>query len=93
MMKVLIAVDPSPSTQRVIEEAAARPWPLDTSFSIVHVVDLQRFIKQPMLVEDAKRAGEQAVTPGGREAFAQNASLARSNARQGSERGGIDGFR
>jgi hypothetical protein len=63
-MKVLIAVDSPPSPQRVIEEAAARPWPLGTSFSIVHVVDRQRFIKLPMLVEDAKRAREQAVTPG-----------------------------
>jgi len=56
-MKVLIAVDSSPSSQRVIEEAAARPWPLDTSFSIVHVVDLQRFIKLPMLVETQSAQG------------------------------------
>jgi len=63
-MKVLIAIDSSPSSERVLEEAAARPWPADTNFSAVHVVDLQRFAKLPMLVEDAKREGERAVTAG-----------------------------
>ncbi len=63
-MKVLIAVDPSPSSQHVIVEAAARPWPSDTSFLLVHVVDLQRFAKVPMLIDDAKREGKQALTSG-----------------------------
>jgi len=63
-MKVLIAVDSSPSSERVIEEAAARPWPAGTIFSVLHVVDVQRFAKLPMLVEDAKLKGKQALTAG-----------------------------
>ncbi|MGA2811485.1 MAG: universal stress protein [Candidatus Acidiferrum sp.] len=63
-MKVLIAVDPSPSSQDVISEAAARPWPAHTSFLLVHVVDLQRFAKVPMLLDDAEREGKQALTSG-----------------------------
>src|SRR5271156_5778498 len=63
-MKVLIAVDSSPSSERVIEEAAASPWPAGTIFSVLHVVDVQRFAKLPMLVEDAKLKGKQALTAG-----------------------------
>ena len=57
-MKILVAVNSSPSSQRVVEEAAARPWPEGSVFSVVHVVDLQRFAKLPMLVDDAKREGD-----------------------------------
>jgi nucleotide-binding universal stress UspA family protein len=63
-MKVLIAVDASPSSERVLEEAAARPWPEASVFSVVHVVDLQRFAKPPMLVDDAKREGDRTVHAG-----------------------------
>jgi nucleotide-binding universal stress UspA family protein len=60
-MKVLIAVDSSPSSERVVEEAAARPWPAGTTFSVVHVVDVQRFARLPALIEDAKREGTRTV--------------------------------
>jgi nucleotide-binding universal stress UspA family protein len=63
-MKVLIAVDASPSSERVLEEAAARPWPAGTSFSVVNVLDIQRFARLPALIEDAKREGDQAVRAG-----------------------------
>ena len=63
-MKVLIAVDSSPSSEHLLAEATARPWPAGTSFSVVHVVDLQRFANLPMLVQDAKREGERVVTAG-----------------------------
>ena len=63
-MKVLIAVDSSPSSERVLEEAAARPWPRGSVFSVVHVVDLQRFTKLPMLVDDAKREGDRTLNAG-----------------------------
>ena len=63
-MKVLIAVDSSPSSQRVLEEAAVRPWPTGTSFSVVHVVDVQGFARLPALIEDAKREGDQIVRAG-----------------------------
>jgi nucleotide-binding universal stress UspA family protein len=64
IMKVLIAVDSSPSSDRVLEEAAARPWPAGTSFSVVNVVDVQRFARLPALIEDAQREGDQIVRAG-----------------------------
>lgn len=63
-MKVLIAIDSSPSSDRVVNEAAARPWPKGTTFSLVHVVDVQGFARFPMLIEDAKREGERLLKAG-----------------------------
>jgi len=53
-MKVLIATDCSPAADLVVAEAAARPWPNDTSFSIINVVDLDRFAGLPVLLEESK---------------------------------------
>jgi len=58
-MKVLIAVDSSPASQRVLEEAAARPWPKETTFCIASAIDVTQFAELPVLVEDAKREGAQ----------------------------------
>jgi nucleotide-binding universal stress UspA family protein len=63
-MKVLVAIDCSPASERVVEEAAARPWPQDAIFSVVNVVDVQRFGRWPALIEDAKREAEQLVKRG-----------------------------
>lgn len=53
-MKVLIAIDSSPCSQRVLDEASARPWPLDTDFFVLNVVDVQRFARFPAMIEDAR---------------------------------------
>src|SRR5450755_4536152 len=58
-MKVLIATDCSPAAGLVVAEAAARPWPQGTTFSIVNVVDLHRFAGLPALVEESKRKLDQ----------------------------------
>ena len=63
-MKVLIAIDSSPCSQRVLDEVAARPWPLDTNFLVLSVVDIQRFSKFPVLVEDARSEAFQLVNAG-----------------------------
>lgn len=63
-MKVLIAIDSSPCSQRVLDEVAARPWPLDTNFFVLSVVDIQRFSKFPVLVEDARSEAFQLVNAG-----------------------------
>jgi nucleotide-binding universal stress UspA family protein len=60
-MKVLVAVDSSPSSESAVAEAAARPWPADTTFSVLNVVDVQRFARLPVLIEDAKREAERTV--------------------------------
>jgi nucleotide-binding universal stress UspA family protein len=57
-MKVLIAIDCSPASDCVLGEAAARPWPEGTTFSVLNVVDVQRFARFPVLIEDAKREGD-----------------------------------
>ena len=54
-MRILIAIDSSSASQCVLEEAAARPWPPDTLFSIVKVVDLYHFAHLPAIVADARR--------------------------------------
>jgi len=63
-MKVLIAIDSSAGSAKVLEEVAARPWPEGTIFSVAHVIDLQRFAKLPALVEDARREGDRIVKAG-----------------------------
>ncbi len=64
-MKILIAIDCSPASELVLDEAAARPWPESTTFSVVNVVDIQRFARLPALIEDAKRNGDGLVRAGG----------------------------
>ena len=58
-MKVLIATDCSPAADLVLAEAAARPWPKDTSFTVINVVDLYRFAGLPALLEEGKRESDQ----------------------------------
>lgn len=63
-MKVLIAIDCSPASERVLDEAAAHPWPEGTIFTVVNVVDFQRFARFPVLIEDAKREADRLVKAG-----------------------------
>src|SRR5512134_944231 len=39
-MKVLIGIDSSSSSEALIEEVMARPWPGGTRFCVIHVLDL-----------------------------------------------------
>jgi nucleotide-binding universal stress UspA family protein len=63
-MKVLVAIDSSPASQRTLEEAAARPWPKDTAFCIASAVDVRRFAELPTLIDDAKRESQQVLKAG-----------------------------
>ncbi len=54
-MRILVAIDSSRASQCVLEEAATRPWPANTLFTIVNVVDLYRFAHLPAIVDDARR--------------------------------------
>jgi nucleotide-binding universal stress UspA family protein len=60
-MKVLIAIDFSPCSQHVLDEACARPWPLDTTFFVLNVVDVQRLSRYPVLIENARREATELV--------------------------------
>jgi nucleotide-binding universal stress UspA family protein len=53
--KVLLAIDSSAASKNVVDEAAARPWPKQTVFSALHVVDFHNFARFPLLIEEAKR--------------------------------------
>jgi nucleotide-binding universal stress UspA family protein len=56
-MKIVIAIDSSAASQYVVNEAAARPWPKETVFSVITVIDPYRFVHLPSLIEDAKQEG------------------------------------
>jgi nucleotide-binding universal stress UspA family protein len=56
-MKVLLAVDASPSGCDVVKETAARPWPAGTEFRLVHVVDPFLYPDAPLMVQMVDRAG------------------------------------
>jgi nucleotide-binding universal stress UspA family protein len=52
-VRILIAIDSSRASQCLLDEAAARPWPANTLFSIVNVVDLYYFAHLPAIVDNA----------------------------------------
>ena len=60
-MKVLLAIDASEASQKVIDEVLTRPWPKETSFCVLHVVDLSGTYRVPAMIELDKRAGGRPV--------------------------------
>jgi nucleotide-binding universal stress UspA family protein len=63
-MKVLVAVDNSPSFETILAAVVNRSWPARTTFCVLNVVNLQRFERLPALIEDATREGERLVAEG-----------------------------
>jgi nucleotide-binding universal stress UspA family protein len=75
-MKVLLAIDSCHS--QVINEATSRPWPSDTQFCVMSVVDLRHWKGLPQIIDDAKYTAESVVkcaadklTTSGHRAFAE----------------------
>jgi nucleotide-binding universal stress UspA family protein len=56
-LKVLIAIDSSDASQHVLAEAAVRPWPAGTAFTLINVVDVYGLTRLPGLVEEGRRLG------------------------------------
>jgi len=54
-MRILIAVDGSSSSDAVIQETAARPWPKATEMCLVTAVDPYFFTRAPLLLEEVKQ--------------------------------------
>lgn len=54
-MRILIAVDGSSSSDAVIEEAAARPWPKGSEMCLVTAVDPYFFTRAPLLLEEVQQ--------------------------------------
>jgi nucleotide-binding universal stress UspA family protein len=63
-VKVLVAIDSSPISQRILEEIVARPWAADTLFCVVTAVDVGPFAELPALILEAKRECEKIVQAG-----------------------------
>jgi nucleotide-binding universal stress UspA family protein len=59
-MKVLLAVDSSHSSH-VVETAAEGPWPPETLFCVMSVVDMRHWSGLPALIEDAKHEAQSVV--------------------------------
>ncbi len=71
-MKVLLAIDSSPSSQRLLNEAVACAWPRDTAFCVATAVEVTLFLELPAVLEELKREAEKLVAEGA-------AVLARAN--------------
>jgi nucleotide-binding universal stress UspA family protein len=54
-VNILLAIDSSEGAQIALNEAAARPWPADTEFLALTVLDIPGFARFPAEIEDAKR--------------------------------------
>ena len=63
-MKVLVAIDNSPTSKTVLDAAVTRAWPAGTTFCVLNIVNLQRFERLPALIEDATREGQHLVERG-----------------------------
>ncbi len=57
-MRVLLALDGSEHSLKVVDELLARPWSKETSFRLLHVVDLRPLYRVPVLIEEQKRAAQ-----------------------------------
>jgi nucleotide-binding universal stress UspA family protein len=57
-MRVLIAIDGSKASEIVLQEALREPWPPGTHFCLITVVDPFFFTRAPLLLEEAKEAGQ-----------------------------------
>jgi nucleotide-binding universal stress UspA family protein len=60
-MKILIALDATPSSAEIVKEAAARPWPAESAFFLLHVLDPFPFAKAPISMQRAKEAAHTAL--------------------------------
>jgi nucleotide-binding universal stress UspA family protein len=57
-MRILIALDATPSCAKIVEQAANRPWPFGSTFFLLHVLDPFPFVKAPISLQRAKDAAD-----------------------------------
>jgi hypothetical protein len=63
-MKILLAMDTSPTSQIALEQVVARPWPAGATFEILSVVEPSHLWTTSEVAEEARRcADETVVTP------------------------------
>jgi len=57
-VRVLIALDAGPECGEIVNHIASRPWPSNTSFLLLHVLDPFPFTKEPILLKRAREGSE-----------------------------------
>ncbi|HYL62834.1 MAG TPA: universal stress protein [Candidatus Methylomirabilis sp.] len=57
-MRVLIALDATPGCGEIVRAVASRPWPADTKFLLLHVLDPFPFAKAPITLKRAVEGAE-----------------------------------
>ena len=55
-MRVLIALSAAEQSREIVREAAGRPWPANSKFLLLHVLDPFPFARLPVSLERAKEA-------------------------------------
>ena len=60
-MKVLFAMDTSSASQAALEEIAARPWPVDSSFEVISVVEPSHLWTTSEVAQEAARRAQAVV--------------------------------
>jgi len=65
-MRVLIALDASPTCGDVVSAVAARPWPPNTTFLLLHVLDPFPFSKAPLSLSRARQHAAAQLKEAGR---------------------------
>jgi nucleotide-binding universal stress UspA family protein len=60
-MKILLAIDSAAGMETVIREAARRPWPAQSEFRILHIVDIPGLGRFGAWIDDEKRRGQELV--------------------------------
>lgn len=57
-MKLLVAIDYSEPSQKVLDEVATRPWPTATTACVLHVVDWSQLPASEALIEAMQQSAE-----------------------------------
>lgn len=60
-MRVLIALDVTVQCKEIVDAAASRPWPKNTKFLLLHVLDPFPFAKAPISLTRAREAAAQQI--------------------------------
>lgn len=60
-MKLLLALDPSDSSEAAITEVALRPWPIGTTLEVLSVVDIPELLAVPAVIQEAIKLAEGVV--------------------------------
>ena len=55
-MRVLIALSATEQSREIVQESAGRPWPANSKFLLLHVLDPYPFARTPVSLERAKEA-------------------------------------